>query len=576
MPDLPSRTKHESALTQAVASVFAAHKSDLDDPHDVEWNSFRADLQAAIAPKLAVTFATSADQLNRQHNLGLTDDQVADNARRWSDQYTDALSRSIAVNTRKALDKARVKQEQIDQDRGVGAAALVMMGGTNGGPRILGGIGGSSLAGTRPIVSLGGAGGGMGGLVAAGGMEETLDRVFSVDRAERIGITETTRAATMGELGTIETYMLIFGTRIAPDGTDLDEAIWNTAEDEAVCDECDPLDGTGPEVWQDECPNGPPLHVNCRCWLSREPGGDEFESARPGPLAAHVRRVMEGGPGSGVPGHHTDHPDKGQSQPAASHEDEAKADSRRAGHSGGSLSQQREGLGAGSQRTDLGPGEGNRGSVESSSFNGPCAVLQNFPDVRQRDHFSCGAAAGKAVGDYFHVGPGTLNEWKIALNTNIKTSTRPQALVDFLTKIGLSVEARGGMTIKDLAACAAAGQPVICCIQDYAPGLPGEAAYSYGHYITSIGVVPGYIVCQDSSKDNADGVPGGDVPASKANDSGSIEARGKILVEWAVWNRKWHDEDADGTKYDYYGIAVGPKQDQQAPPGFRVSVFVWF
>ena len=41
-------------------------------------------------------------------------------------------------------------------------------------------------------------------------------------------------------------------------------------------------------------------------------------------------------------------------------------------------------------------------------------MIKMFPDVRQHDHYSCGAAASMAVGKYFGVGPKTLEAWKRA------------------------------------------------------------------------------------------------------------------------------------------------------------------
>ena len=284
MPDLPQRAKHESGLTTAVAAVFAEHKPD-DPLAPINWPSLRLGLTRAIAPKLAVTFSTSGDQLNQQHGLGLSDESIADRAVKWSNAYTPTLAGSIVANSYKAVEAARVRQQEQEREnkRNVAGAALLLMGGQYGRP-------GTAGAGT----------GNVGGLVAAGGMQDTLDRVFGTDRAETIGVTETTRAATHGELGIIAAYALIMGSSIAPDGTDLDQMIWNTQEDEAVCDRCDPLDGTGPEVWRDDAPDGPPQHVRCRCFLTHGPGGDEYESA--------ASRVREGGVGSGIRGHHTDRP----------------------------------------------------------------------------------------------------------------------------------------------------------------------------------------------------------------------------------------------------------------------------
>src|SRR5262249_56767415 len=86
----------------------------------------------------------------------------------------------------------------------------------------------------------------------------------------------------------------------------------------------------------------------------------------------------------------------------------------------------------------------------------------DVPDVRQHDYYSCGAAAGMAVGRYFGVGPRTLDAWKTALGTTVERSTNPDAIAAYLRSLGLDVEARDGMTLDDLRRAWLAGRPVIC------------------------------------------------------------------------------------------------------------------
>jgi len=42
--------------------------------------------------------------------------------------------------------------------------------------------------------------------------------------------------------------------------------VWQTSGDEKVCEICGPLDGKAEDEWDD--PEGPPAHVNCRCWMT--------------------------------------------------------------------------------------------------------------------------------------------------------------------------------------------------------------------------------------------------------------------------------------------------------------------
>jgi hypothetical protein len=79
-------------------------------------------------------------------------------------------------------------------------------------------------------------------------VREGVNEIFSVDRAEMIGVTETGRAITAGSEAAF--------------GAD-DEDIWMVQPD--CCDVCDDLDGEPRSVWSLKFPLGPPAHPNCRC-----------------------------------------------------------------------------------------------------------------------------------------------------------------------------------------------------------------------------------------------------------------------------------------------------------------------
>lgn len=170
------------------------------------------------------------------------------------------------------------------------------------------------------------------------------------------------------------------------------------------------------------------------------------------------------------------------------------------------------------------------------------------PDIVQPNRFGCGAAASMCVGRYFGVGPEKFGEWEKALGTTVEKSTSPQAIVEYLSSLGLRVVARWNMEIDDLAACWKAGMPVICPVQDYGAAVPAKALWNYGHYLTVIGLVPGkpgYVACQDSSEQNI------------IRGQGSVQAPGRILIAADKWLEIWHDRDVEGKKYVRYGIAVG-------------------
>jgi len=82
------------------------------------------------------------------------------------------------------------------------------------------------------------------------GLEEAISGIFPQDRAARIGVTETTRAQSLGQDAARE-YLEAEGFEV--------ETIFHAAED--ACEEiCRPLDG---QVVEAE--DMPPLHIGCRC-----------------------------------------------------------------------------------------------------------------------------------------------------------------------------------------------------------------------------------------------------------------------------------------------------------------------
>jgi hypothetical protein len=273
MPDLASRTKRERELTAAALLIFRRYAD--RSPQRFPFDAFHSDLHAAIQPVLADTHQAAGGQLNEQAELGLPDESLSGTARHWSGQYGNALAGEIVAKTRDRFDKAADRRRKTIAE-------------------------GKSHEEIEAIDDTGGS--------------------FDESRAANIGVTETTRAITAGEGMAILLYRRMSGRGVSPNGWDLDDGIWETAGDDDVCEDCDPLDDTGPDVWREEFPEGPPAHGNCRCFLRYSIGDAVAESsaAKPSaPLSGHVAHVMEGGPGSGQRGHHTDHPDHARAKAAA-------------------------------------------------------------------------------------------------------------------------------------------------------------------------------------------------------------------------------------------------------------------
>ena len=84
-----------------------------------------------------------------------------------------------------------------------------------------------------------------------------LEPVLGKKRAERIGITEVTRAAAEG-------------SRIAyKESGVVSKIVTRTSRDERVCPICSPLEGRYGDLENGIPDKGfPPFHVNCRCWIS--------------------------------------------------------------------------------------------------------------------------------------------------------------------------------------------------------------------------------------------------------------------------------------------------------------------
>jgi SPP1 gp7 family putative phage head morphogenesis protein len=186
--------------------------------------------------------------------------------------------------------------------------------------------------------------------------------------------------------------------------------------------------------------------------------------------------------------------------------------------------------------------------------------ILEVPDIRQPDHYSCGAAAAMSVGRYFEVGPENLDKWKRELGTDIEESTSPKAIVSYLRSLGLDVQEQRKMTIADLFESVSIGSPVIVPIQDYGPYVPDKARFAYGHYLTVIGVGGGYVFCQDSSEDNVIG------------DSGSAQRPGRVMIAENDFLEAWHDRDIEGNKYIRYGIIVSNPKDEEITENVLIDV----
>jgi len=91
------------------------------------------------------------------------------------------------------------------------------------------------------------------------GADADADVWLGGERAQRIGVTEVTRAITAGEVGIIALLLML-----RPDY----EGPWWETESRNPCPVCQSLDGEPRRVWAERFPEGPPgPHPGCFCAL---------------------------------------------------------------------------------------------------------------------------------------------------------------------------------------------------------------------------------------------------------------------------------------------------------------------
>ena len=208
MPDLKTRAQRERETAAAVLLIFQQYGQDALHawPGPYDWAIMQARLQAALTPTLAETFEQAAAQIKAKYGVQISEPELRRWAEQWANGYAGPLSTAIVGTTQADLDALKGKTQAE-----VAAAFAVIVAG-----------------------------------MAA--------------RAEMIAITETTRAISAGE-----GFMVERGGLIGAEGVEL---LWQTAEDERVCDVCGPLHGAGYEIYDRVSPGGPPAHPRCRCFLS--------------------------------------------------------------------------------------------------------------------------------------------------------------------------------------------------------------------------------------------------------------------------------------------------------------------
>lgn len=117
-------------------------------------------------------------------------------------------------------------------------------------------------------------------------------------------------------------------------------------------------------------------------------------------------------------------------------------------------------------------------------------MLKGVPDVRQAEHYSCGAASFQAVMNYYGMDSFEA-DLRTMLNTAASHGTYPWDMVRVAKQLGFDAEWKDNLTLSDLEAALRQGIPVIVDAQRYtAPNNPWKDSWipEAGHYMVVIGI----------------------------------------------------------------------------------------
>lgn len=217
----PSRAEIERRLQKKIQQVLNEELEDIADAIEsgaaVDLSRMEKALETSIAPELAAI--TTEQILRSATEFGIDFDLAQINAAAldWAGTYTYDLIGGLVDTTRAVVQKAMSQYQAT--------------------PGML-----------------------------RGDLVKLLEPAFGKVRAGMIATTETTRAYAEAT----NEYQ-----RLLEDAGLKAVRVWKTSADETVCPICRPLNGKPEETWADEFPDGPPAHVNCRCWTSLSyVGGD--------------------------------------------------------------------------------------------------------------------------------------------------------------------------------------------------------------------------------------------------------------------------------------------------------------
>jgi len=236
MPDLPSRNDWERKLARLMGRYFQEGLDDLidalyEDPDKPEnlnnltqeqidkLNDWRRDdlveARVSLRDALQAIYLEGAEGEVNSQPIGVDWGLLNERAIRWAEEYSYDLVKGIKRTTQRSVDEALTLQRELRETIPTGFEAGVTQ---------------------RDL-------------------RRRLSETFGPRRAAMIAVTEVTRASVQGTMG--------FMAQLRHEGVRV-VAIHRTNKDERVCPICKPRDGKPIEnIYQE-----PPLHVNCRCWVT--------------------------------------------------------------------------------------------------------------------------------------------------------------------------------------------------------------------------------------------------------------------------------------------------------------------
>lgn len=240
--DLANRPQLEARFARRLGTTGARHRRELiellGNPPDERnvpqsfWDKVEQETAEDLLFFLLLIFAASSTQ----HGLDSAASKQA--AQDFAATRAPEVARSFTQTSQERLSNATTRwQEQAEAARKRAADAAKAAGESEAAQRRAG----QSAADDA---------------ISKSDIADEATKIFGPSRVEGVAVSETTGAASAGgELGTIQTVGIT------------DDDTWFTAHDARVCKICAPLHGKKRSYWSRFFPNGPPAHVNCRCWI---------------------------------------------------------------------------------------------------------------------------------------------------------------------------------------------------------------------------------------------------------------------------------------------------------------------